>query len=419
MSEEFIIKLISDDFEAGVSSTGTAKSSGSSVGGIAAMTGILGGIGLGIQQLLSVVGPVIDTLLKPIKSIMTGIFKLVGELIRPVIEIITFLLRPVLMLLKPLIQMFKTFLAPFMDIARGYMQISMQQMASGNVTGAMTSAIEAVNVLIGPFIVSLVSVGLQLATTMIIMSMTSLLNLLIGSIGGMIATLVGVFSSRGEQAVLDFTANIQGKVTEAGQGIIDTVNGGIVAGTETLLAGMLKNSQEKYDAYNLEHGNFISTLTSVNPDELYKPAVDGVNYVSGKINEILGVYAPKEVDSGLIDMGNKFKMSFNPNTGTFQEAVKLGLINIGDKFNTSFNPNTGTFPEAVRLGLVNVNLSADKGMSSMKFCVATGMTEVEKSSDNFLVKLQNVARQISSIKIRAPSVSVFEMNMGSSGGVRM
>jgi hypothetical protein len=277
MSEQFVIRILSDDFSAGVSGGGgTAGAATGGAKGGGSLAGVAAGIGamvLGIQQLVSIVSPVINDLLSPIKSILTGIVRMVGELLRPITEMVVFLIRPILVMLQPIISMFRSFMAPFMDIAREYSNMAVQAAASGDIGGAMGMAIKGVEALIGPFIVSITSIALQLATSLVVGAITLLINRIIHISTEMLAIVFGVFSNKIREKGIELQADIYNFGADATK----LINDGIIKGTEVLLTTMEKDSREKLETMKT-HFATESTSMGINVDNFLKEqglAVEG------------------------------------------------------------------------------------------------------------------------------------------------
>jgi hypothetical protein len=233
----FTIKFVSDDFEEGMSA-------GVKGGGTAAVSGLGAQLAAGFEifsQIKDVIGDTVNSLLKPIKSMLGGIARMLGELLRPIVEVVMIVIRPVFMLLKPLIQLFKTFMAPFMELGRQFGQIAQQQMAAGDVSGAMSTSLEAVATILGPFVVSLTSVALQLATTMFISGVTSLMN-------GILEVVKSAFMVLPEWiggAAVDGITAAQEALNSGSQVLIDTINGKITQATQAILAEMQATATQR------------------------------------------------------------------------------------------------------------------------------------------------------------------------------
>jgi len=320
MAEEFIIKLVSNDFSAGVSSSGAASigtSSGKSsgVGSIGKMAGALGAIGLGVQTIISIVGPVINSLIKPIKTVLTGILKLVGELLRPIVEIVVILLRPVLALLKPIISIFKAFMAPFIQIAREFANIGTKQIQGGDIAGGMENIVSAITTLIGPFVVSITSVALQLATSLLLGGITLLVSSLMDQIGNILEnSSIGFISDIGTS--LKDGSEV---VKNAGKELTTDVNSLITDGTNFVLGEMEKTYKEKLDDAK---NNISPNMTDayVTPlEEATKSAQGAADIVFGEEGTLV-----KSVEKGTTNMGVEVDNKMGEN-GTIPTKFETGL----------------------------------------------------------------------------------------------
>ena len=334
MAEEFIIKLVSDDFSAGVSSSGATSSSsgggGGAVGGMAKMAGTLGAIGIGVQQIMSIIGPVVNDLLRPVKNILKGIFKLIGELLRPIVEIAIMLLRPVLALIKPLISIFKAFMAPFMAIAREFTNLAVAQFAEGDVAGGMENIMAGISSILGPFVVSLSSIVLQLAS-----------NLFISGIERMMLNILDV---------------------------IELLFGGIPLGIGDAITGGLDKAREG-----------IKTASAVTKTFLNSAITDGTVEILGemetvykkKLAEAKGLADETSLDviAPLEDMKKNssaiMEDSFSE-TGVVYGTYKLGMTNMGIETETAMGTSKDSIPSKFETGLTHMETNTDTFVEYMK-----------------------------------------------------
>jgi len=282
MADEFVIKLISDDFAEGV---GGGRKGGGEIRGSAFAIGAKLGLGIGIaQKLLSLAMEVIGGVLRPVMRVVKGIFKLVGELLRPVVEILMLIVRPILIMLRPIIQLFRTFMAPFMSIAREFGRIATQQIGKGNLGLAMEASIEGVKALLLPFIISISAVALELASTLIIGTITSLINIIIRGMGDLlqpIFTLLG-YGPEFKALVEDITT----WVTAQGYILSGNVNALIAEGTAMILEGMEESLRGNLETLKIK---------AIESEDIVKKATEGMGIdvdkafgIGGKIPDTFG-----------------------------------------------------------------------------------------------------------------------------------
>lgn len=286
--DEYVLRIV-EDF--GGDEDTSSKKKGGGVGS-AIGAGIALGAGMAILgELLSIAKDTIGTIFSPIKSILAATFRIIGELLRPIVDVIVILLRPILILVKPLLDLFKTLMAPFMAIAKQFGEMARGQMAAGDVSGAMQTSMQAVQTLMGPFIVSLSSIAFQLLT-----------SLLIGGIGNLLA-MIFPFA---EQAILG-----------GSNAIIDKVNSGLTSFTQDILGGMLEDSQAKLEEYKKKYGDEYADAYIQTPLSSLQQQKEDIS--------AWAIEAPATFKSGLDTMGLDATSAFDPATGTAVTKFQDGL----------------------------------------------------------------------------------------------
>ena len=347
MAEEFIIKF-SSDLNAGLDAAtgggggagGKAKGGGA-IGGLAKLGGLVA-IGTAI---LSILADSLGGLIKPIKSMLTGIFKLIGELLRPIADIIIILLQPFLTLIRPLIQMFRTMMQPFIGIAREFGRMASNQMAQGNVAGAMGLSLEAAKTVIGPFIVSITSILLQLATSTLLGSVGSVVNLLIGAIGQLFSFIPGV----GERAI-ESANNMQMEVSGAMTTASTAVNTFLQNTTDVVLGAMLDDAQTRLNNFKEMYPSDYNTVMF----EIPAGALAEMKAVTGEDSAAM----ENAFTTAMDDMKDSTDTVFNSKSGTAVSAYKEGL-NALDLATADFLKNMES--SASRLRNINTTPSRSSG----------------------------------------------------------
>lgn len=228
MAEDYVIRIVGGDFEEGVK---TSTSTGTS--GFVKQAAGFSGIFKLADIILKPIVDAIDGILKPMMSVVTGIFKLMAEFLRPIVEVVVILLRPLLALLKPFLGLFKSYLAPFLSLARQISDLAVKQAAKGDIVGASMLSQTAVTTILGPFIVAITSVGLQ----MLITSVGGLLKTFSNYFYIAVAELAGIFSHELKTKILTMGADA-GMIMDA---IIETTNSGLQKGTQDALNLYLNN----------------------------------------------------------------------------------------------------------------------------------------------------------------------------------
>ncbi len=247
MADEFIIKLISDDFAEGVGGGGRGGGTTVAKGGAFALGAKLGlGIGLATEA-LALISDTIGNILRPAKNILKGIFRIVGELLRPISDVLILILRPILIIVRPLLQLFKAFMAPFISIAREFGRIAIQQARAGNIGIALEASMEGIKTLLGPFVVSIVSIALQLATSLIVANITNLINLIVVSIGALFQPIFD-FLGLGDQ-FKERIQSITAFVSAQGALLSTNLNEAITDGTVNILGEMEDSLQKNLNLF--------------------------------------------------------------------------------------------------------------------------------------------------------------------------
>lgn len=343
IADEFIIKLISDDFAEGVGGKGKGGVSGTAFG-LGAKLGL--GIGLATEA-LGLLKDTIGNVLRPVKTIIKGIFKLIGELLRPVTDVLILVLRPILIIIRPLIQLFKAFMAPFVSIAREFGRIATQQAAKGNIGLALEASVEGVKTLIAPFIISLVSVGLQLANTVIVGAITNLVSSMVQGIGALIEP-IAEFLGFGDEFNARIT-EIVAFVSSQGDELNKNLNALMISGTTELLSELEKGAEENLTVFKTKLANGETTLST----SLTNMDVD-MNGVFGSTGSIPTSYA-----TGLNTMAG----STDSFVGRLQTAADaINAINVRGAITTAGESIiakagryiAGKFARAQRLGLIPI-----------------------------------------------------------------
>ena len=260
MAEEFIIKLVSGDFQAGTGGGASGKSSGGVVGGIGKLGAIGGAVMGAISQVADVIMPAINALLRPLKGLLKGIARTIGELLRPLVDVVMIIIRPFFEMLKPIVLLFKTYMAPFMEIARGFSIISREQMASGDIAGAMGTSMEAIQTVLEPFIVSIASIALQLATTLIVSSITHLLSRVFEGIAIIMDAIPLIPDSASE-----YMRKMSEDIKTGGNSIIEIVNDLINNKTVSVLGEMEKEALEKLELLKKDMKTDLNTALVETP----------------------------------------------------------------------------------------------------------------------------------------------------------
>lgn len=362
MSEEFVIKIT--DSMSDVANSGGGGSPSSGGGGLVNLGAKIGlGIGL-VTQLLSLASDAIGTLLNPIKGILKGIFKLVAELLRPLVTVMISILQPVLIVLKPLIDMFRGFMAPFMAIAKEYQMIARQQLAAGDTTGAMGTSLDAIQSIIGPFIVSAFSVVAQLATTLIVSVGTYLLGNVMDMMGAVLGEIPG-FGTKIKEALASAKISM-----EAGSGeVIGVINGTILNLTEGTLSAMKTDLETKLaevkDSYPSDYNTaFIETPASalVEIAKENKATADGME---------------KDTKLGLGNMGVDLNNSLDPDKGTVPTTFKSGLDSMISAVQT-FGAKIEAVAEDINAIDLSPTISSSGGGVNIGFSMFGGVTIVDE-----------------------------------------
>jgi hypothetical protein len=252
MADEFRIILTDETARA---AGGGGSVAGKSIG----VTELSGKIGAAVQiaqEIGSIIGDAIGGILQPIRSTLVVIGKMIGEFLRPIADMAMIALMPVLQMIRPVLQLFKTFMAPAMAAARELSQISQAQMAAGLEPEAMTTAMAGVQALLGPFIVSITSVALQLLNTMLTASVANWLK----TVSDIIRA-VALFIAPSAADTINATFNklngvIDGKANEW----ITSVNGAITTGTITVLDEMNLKTEEKLAEFR---GIFVPNMQGI------------------------------------------------------------------------------------------------------------------------------------------------------------
>ncbi len=274
------------------SGAGKPKSKGGGISGGAAEIGTKLGAGIAIaMELLSVAKDAISSLLNPIKGVLRGIFRIVGELLRPISEMLLLLLKPILLLLKPFLDMMKTFMAPFMDVAREFGRMAQAQMAQGNTVAAMNLSMEAVSTIMGPFVISLLSISMQLVVTTFVTMFSKMLG-----------------------TIFPFAKN---KIEESSQSVIDFTNTKLTDGTQFILDGLLGDAQRRLDeAKERIPSQYAAAM-------IEKPA--GAIAEMSKLVEVTSTSMDKNMTEGMNAMDMSVLESFSAETGKAPTAMKSGL----------------------------------------------------------------------------------------------
>ena len=356
IAEEFIIR-ITDDFKAGISTQTGATSGGGAGGGRGGLASIGTKLGAGIaigMKLLSMVGDVVTAILRPVRSLLNALFRMLGELLRPISEVLIIMLKPLLMIIKPLIDTFKGYMSPFMEIARSFSRMSQEQMAKGNITGAMNLAIEGIQTVVGPFIVSLTSVALQLASTLLISAVTRI----IGSIVEMMGNVLQFVPVIGDdiKSAMDTTKQA---IEEGGNSVLNFVNDKLNTATISILDVMLADAQNKLKK--------AKETYSVDMDALIE-----------------------EPEGALTEFKKTIETDTNTMRSTFEEGLNQMGLNIDSEFGsnkgnavTSFKSGLDSMVSAVRLFSSNLEAYAED-VNSINFSRGRHRTRsVEFSLLNF------------------------------------
>lgn len=344
MAEEFIIK-ITDDFKAAVGGGGGGgssggNSSGGNKGGGAGLLGVgaaLGGAFAIGTEIVGILKEAVGGLLTPIKNIVTGILRLVAELLRPISDVIVILLQPILNLLRPLIQMFRTMMQPFLGIAREFGRMANQQIAAGNMTGAIDLSLQAAQAVIGPFIVSLTSLTLQLAMTSLTGILGRLSSVVINGIGNLLALAFPIFGEK----IIAGSASIANDIEAGLANANNAVNEFLTSTTQDLLTSMLEDAQAKLDEYKEKYPADYSSIMVETP--------------AGAIEEM--------------------KKSVEEDSTAMQSSMVTAVKDMNDTTGSVFDPKSGT--------------------ATTKF--KEGLTEFEKATVDFVGSLEQAAATIRNI----------------------
>lgn len=139
-TEPIIVQIVN---EAGAAiSGGSTKKTGEGSGLLATTAKITSIIGIA-QEIAKLVSEAMNTLIKPIRTVLLGILKMVAQLLRPFSDMILILLIPILQFLKPLIKVFNDMMKPFRTVA---FKLMSQASKTGNVAEKnllMTMALSA------------------------------------------------------------------------------------------------------------------------------------------------------------------------------------------------------------------------------------------------------------------------------------
>ncbi len=119
---EPIIIQIANDVTPNKKFGGKNDKSDNSLGSLASSLSKVLGVGAVIMEALKVLGDAINTILKPVKTMITGIFRLVSQLLRPIADVVVLLLMPVLQFIKPLIKVFNEIMRPYRTLAFSMMR---------------------------------------------------------------------------------------------------------------------------------------------------------------------------------------------------------------------------------------------------------------------------------------------------------
>jgi len=364
MAEEFVIKLMSDDFSAGVSSSGATKSSGAGgVGAFAGLTAVLGGIGFAIQQIMDVVMPVINDLLKPIKAIVQGIFRSLGEFLRPIVEIAVMLLRPVLAILKPIISIFKSFMAPFMAIARQFSNLATAKFAAGDIGGGMSDLMDAIRAIVYPFVVTITSISLQMLMSLLIQGVSSIISALLDSLGNMLSqSSIGFIRDIGEGLL-----GASNSIRTWGQETTSTVNGWITDATVAILDTMQKEYEQKLeDAQAISDAGWVKVVDPIS--QAVAASEETMKLAYGTDGTI-----PMAMSNGLDNMGISLDNSMNSNSqSSIPGKFETGLTYMED--------STSVFVEYMRKKGEELVDEAKKYASKIK-------SDAKKSIEFNLIKI--------------------------------
>lgn len=361
--DEFIIR-ITDDFKKATGVGGGDTSGEASGAGLGAIAGAGAALGAGLviaTELLSIAKDALGNLLKPIKSLLTGIVKLIGELLRPLVDVVLLILRPILIILKPFIDTFKALMGPFLDIAREFGALAQAQAREGDLSGAIGLSLEAIQTILGPMIVALTSVSMQMVTSVVLESISFL-------IGSMLETMAVVFSYIpviGDDISEALLAARDG-LDEGLAAAAEALNGTVSLVTDVILGGMLEDAQtrleEARETYPTEYADVFIEQPAAVLAEIAKQAEKDTETLETEVKDGLKLLQT-ETDSKMGEEGTVIG-SFQTGLSSIEGAVTTFVENLGKKATEISNLLTEAHTVVrradkevdVQIGLINIDI---------------------------------------------------------------
>ena len=118
--EPIIVKFT--DETTGPDGTTTTRGGGGVTGSLAGMAGSLTAVVGVVSELLGVVKAAVDSVLKPLRTMLTAVMRVLAQLLRPIVDVMVLMLQPILHFLKPIIQVANEVMRPFRTLAYGLMR---------------------------------------------------------------------------------------------------------------------------------------------------------------------------------------------------------------------------------------------------------------------------------------------------------
>lgn len=288
MAEEFRIVFVNDATPDTGGGGGGAPGLGlMGLAGITTAVGALAGIG---GEILSLVSEAVGGVLKPLRNFLVASLKMVASLLQPIVDVVILTLQPVFSLLKPLIGLFRTMMAPFLDISRQFGALSREQAEAGDIGGAMASATKGVMALIGPFVVAVGSVFVQMASSVFITGLAQILGLIFPPFAGML-----------QAKALEFTNGIAT--------ITNTVAFSLLDGMQTMAEQGLAEAQAAWEAVKLQTDAVVASNQQYNEAlgicvDTNAQAFTSLSFLSSQTQSVMGTNGkvPTNFNSGLSQM---------------------------------------------------------------------------------------------------------------------
>lgn len=208
MTEPIIVQIVNESGVGNVKSAapGSTKT-GANAGNIGALAGGLTkmlGMGAIIVEVLKMVGDAIESVIKPIKTVLSATFKLIAQLLRPIADVIMMLLMPFLQFLKPIIKVFNDIMRPYRTLAYRIMKSNTN--SPGTIEWGEKNGL-AIETLFAGFAVAITGVLAELLKTQLKIIESLILNLIIYPFIDIFGGLIGFFTGQSIKELKDSAKN--------------------------------------------------------------------------------------------------------------------------------------------------------------------------------------------------------------------